>query len=147
MIFTDEKFEAVEGSCTGRTRVAGPIYGKVLLLGLLGLLAACGHRRVNVMRTPDQNLIAVGYSADRSESIFRANNDAQLYCERQKKDVVLLKEDTIYQGQYREDVTAAARTVGRVAGALGSAKGARASRTLSSPTDYKTTLEFLCSKE
>jgi hypothetical protein len=96
------------------------------------------------MHTPEQNMVAIGYSADRSGSIFRANNDAQLYCERQKKAVLFLKEDTVYQGQYDEDVTAAARTAGRVAGALGSSKGAQASRALSSPTDYKTTFEFGC---
>jgi hypothetical protein len=31
----------------------------VILLSLLGMLAACGHRRLNVMHTPEQNLIAV----------------------------------------------------------------------------------------
>jgi hypothetical protein len=96
------------------------------------------------MRTPEQSLVAVGYSAERSGSIFRANNDAQLYCERQKRDVVFLKQDTVYQGHYDEDVTSAARTAGRVAGALGSSKGARAGGALSSPTDYKTTFEFTC---
>jgi hypothetical protein len=96
------------------------------------------------MRTPDETLVAVGYSADRSGSVLRANNDAQLYCERQKKAPVRIKEATIYQGQYSEDVTAAARTAGRVADALGSAKGARAGRVLSSPTDYKTEFEFVC---
>ena len=122
----------------GRTKVA-------LLLGFLGLsMAACGARRLNVMHTPEQNMVAIGYSADRSGSILRADNDAQLYCERQKKAVVFLKENTVYQGQYDEDVTAAARTAGRVAGALGSSKGAQASRALSSPTDYKTTFEFGC---
>ena len=116
----------------------------ILLLGFLGLTAACGGRRVNVMRTPEQNLMAIGYSSDRSGSILRANDDAQLYCERQKRDVVYIKQDTVYQGQYDEDVTSAARTAGRVAGALGSAKGARTGRVLSSPTDYKTTFEFAC---
>jgi hypothetical protein len=116
----------------------------LLMLGLLAVLAGCGHRRLNVMRTPEQSLVAIGYSAERSDSVFRANNDAQEYCERQKKDVVFLKQDTIYQGRYDEDVTAAARTAGRVAGALGSTKAARASRALSSPTDYKTTFEFDC---
>jgi hypothetical protein len=116
----------------------------IILLSLLGMLAACGSRRVNVMHTPEQNLIAVGYSADRSGSLLRANDDAQIYCERQKKDVVFIKQDTVYQGQYDENVTSAARTAGRVAGALGSAQGARAGRSLSSSTDYKTTFEFVC---
>src|SRR5262245_11192332 len=129
MILREEKFHA---SATA-----------VLLLGLLGL-TACGPRRLNVMHVPGESLMAVGYSADRSGSIFRANNDAQEYCERKKKAVVFLKQDTIYQGQYNEDVTSAARTAGRVAGALGSSKGAQAGRALSSPTDYKTTFEFSC---
>jgi len=139
MILTDENFDRLEA---GRTRWTA--FGTVLLLGFLGLATACGSRRLNVMRTPEQNLIAIGYSADRSGSILRANDDAHLYCERQKKDVVFIKQDTEYQGRYDEDVATAARTAGRVAGALGSVKGARASGALSSPTDYKTTFEFDC---
>jgi hypothetical protein len=96
------------------------------------------------MQTPDETLIAVGYSAERSRSILRANDDAQEYCERLEKAVLFIKQDTIYQGQYNEDVTAAARTAGRVADALGSPRTGQASRALSSPTDYKTTLEFVC---
>jgi hypothetical protein len=96
------------------------------------------------MLTPEQNLIAVGYSAERSGSVLKANNDAQEYCDRRKKAVVFIKQDTAYQGQYNEDVTAVARTAGRVAGALGSSKGAQAGGALSSSTDYKTTFEFVC---
>jgi hypothetical protein len=117
----------------------------VLLLTILGLsAAACGPRRLNVMQTQQQTLITIGYSADRSRSIFRADNEAQLYCERRDKDVVFLKQDTIYQGHYDEEVTSAGRVAGRVAGALGSSKAAEASQALSSPTDYKTTFEFVC---
>ena len=139
MILRDENFAGVKGGSTGWT-----VFTTILLLCFLGLAANCGGRRVNVMRTPEENLIAIGYSADRSASILRANDDAHLYCERQKKDVVFIKQDTVYQGRYDEDVTATARTAGRVAGALGSVKGARASGALSSPTDYKTTFEFAC---
>jgi hypothetical protein len=96
------------------------------------------------MYTSQQTLMTIGYSADRSQSIFRANNEAQLYCDRRRQTVLFVNEETIYQGRYREDVTAGARTAGRVAGALGSPKAAAASRALSSPTDYKTTFEFLC---
>jgi len=123
-----------------KLRVGTPL----LTLGIVCLLAACGHRRLNVMYTPQQTLMTIGYSADRSQSIFRANNEAQLYCQRRDQTVAFVKEETIYQGRYREDVTAGARTAGRVAGALGSPKAASASRALSSPTDYKTTFEFLC---
>jgi len=119
-------------------------FGFVLLVLVSSLLGACGPRRLNVMQTPQKSLIAVGYSAERSDSILRANNDAQSYCSRQKQTVVFLHQDTVYQGQYDEDVTAAARTAGRVAGALGSLKGAQAGRALSSSTDYKTTFEFSC---
>ena len=76
--------------------------------------------------------------------IFEANNDAQMYCERRRQAVSFVKQDTIYQGQYAENVTVGARTAGHVAGALGSSKAAAASHALSSPTDYKTTFEFLC---
>lgn len=117
----------------------------LVVLGIVGLaMAACGHRRLNVMYTEQQTLVTIGYSADRSQSIFRANDEAQLYCQRRRQTVVFVKEDTVYQGRYREDVTAGARTAGRVAGALGSSKAAAASRALSSPTDYKTTFEFTC---
>ena len=116
-----------------------------LSLGTLCLsMAACGPRRLNVVHTTDETLMTVGYSADRSQSIFRADNEAQLYCERENSGVMFLKQDTIYQGHYNEEVTAAGRAAGRVVGALGSSEAARASRALSSPTDYKTTFEFLC---
>jgi hypothetical protein len=124
--------------------VAGVARLAVLLI-IVGLVAAaCGPRRLNVMYTPQQTLMTIGYSADRSQSIFRADNEAQLYCKRRHQGVVFLNQDTIYQGRYNEDVTAGARTAGRVAGALGSSKAAAASRALSSPTDYKTTFEFQC---
>src|ERR1700752_3058608 len=114
-----------------------------VVLVLLGLgMSACGPRRL--MHTAQETLVTVGYSADRSQSVFRADNEAQSYCERHKKDVLFIKQDTVYQGRYDEDVTAAARTAGRVAGALGNSDVARASRALSSPTDYKTTFEFNC---
>jgi len=115
-----------------------------LLVGVMGLATACGPRRLNVMHTPEQTLLTTGYSADRSQSIFRADNEALEYCERERSGVRLLKRETTYQGQYDEDVTAAGRVAGRVAGALGSSEAANASRALSSPTDYKTTFEFLC---
>ena len=117
----------------------------IAMLSIFALaLSACGPRRLNVMYTPQQTLVTIGYSADRSQSIFRADNEAQLYCQHRNLTVVSLKEDTIYQGRYDENITAGARTAGRVAGALGSSKAAAASRALSSPTDYKTTFEFLC---
>jgi len=119
--------------------------GLFLSVAILGIgMAACGPRRLNVMTTPEQTLMAIGYSADRSDSIFKANNDAQTYCERRHQTVSFVKQDTIYQGRYPENVTAGARTAGRVAGALGGSQAAAASRALSSPTDYQTTFEFLC---
>jgi hypothetical protein len=112
----------------------------ILCLGLMG----CGSRRLNVVQTTQQTLVSVGYSSDRSRSVFRADNDAQEYCERQGRGVLFIEQDTVYQGQYDEDITSAARAAGRVADALGSSEAARASGALSSPTDYKTTLEFRC---
>jgi len=117
MMLMDEKLATVQ-------RV-----GLFLSLVILGVgMAACGPRRLNVMSTPDQTLMAIGYSADRSDSIFKTNNDAQMYCERRRQTVSFVKQDTIYQGRYAENLTAGARTAGRVAGALGSSKAASASR-------------------
>src|SRR5437867_8708610 len=85
--------------------------GLFMSLAILGVgMAACGPRPLNVMATPDQKLMAIGYSADRSDSIFRANNDAQMYCERRRQTVSFVKQDTIYQGRYAENLTAGART-------------------------------------
>jgi hypothetical protein len=118
---------------------------RTILLAILAVSpASCGPRRLNVVQTAQQTLMTVGYSADRSQSIFRADNDAQEYCERRNQGVVFIKQDTIYQGRYNQNVTEAGRVAGRVAGALGSPKAAQASRALSSPTDYKTTFEFAC---
>src|SRR6476620_8268600 len=80
-----------------------------LLLVVLGM-SACGPRRLNVVHTVQETLVTVGYSAERSQSIFRADNEAQMYCERRKKGVLFIKQDTLYQGRYDEDVTATART-------------------------------------
>jgi hypothetical protein len=113
------------------------------ILGL-GMFACGGKRRLNVMQTPQQTLVTEGYSADRSQSVFRANNEAQEYCHRLERNVVLIGQETTYQGQYPENVTSAARTAGRVADALGSSRTGNATRSLSSPTDYKTTMEFKC---
>ena len=160
MTVTEQNFKMVGGKqagpwaagriCQGRSgpAVTGGIPKSAIVAFLLGILgfgaAACGPRRLNVMQTPDQTLMTVGYSAERSQSIFRAENEAQLYCQRKERTVVLLKEDTVYQGHYNEEVTSAARAAGRVADALGNRETGRASRALSSPTDYKTTFEFLC---
>src|SRR5207302_7950766 len=105
------------------------------------LVVVSVHRCLDGMTTPDQTLMEIGYSADRSDSIFRANNDEQMYCERRRQTVSFVKQDTVYQGQYSENVTAGARAAGRVADALGSSKAAAASGALPSPTDYKATLE------
>jgi hypothetical protein len=125
---------------------SGMPFVKIAVVGALcfGLASCGGKRRLNVMHTQNQTLVTNGFSADRSQSIFRANNEAQEYCERQEKGVVLVNEETSYQGKYPEDVTSAARAAGRVADALGSPRTAGATRALSSPTDYKTTLEFRC---
>ncbi len=144
MMVTEEKSEMV-GRAANHVGWWFRRLGLFLSLAILGVgMAACGPRRLNVMNTPQQTLMAIGYSADRSDSIFKANNDAQMYCERRHQTVSFVNQDTIYQGRYSENVTAGARTAGRVAGALGSSTAAAASRALSSPTDYKTTFEFLC---
>jgi hypothetical protein len=118
------------------------VVAAAVLVGLA--LTACGERRLNVMQSPNRTLVTTGYSAERSQSIFRANNEALEYCDRREGTVTMIRQETVYEGQYDEDLTSAGRVAGRVAGALGSNEAANASRALSSPTDYKTTLEFLC---
>lgn len=148
MMFMEERISNIPRGGARRPsspRLSSTSIAASLLAAVLGLsVAACGPRRLNVMQTTQNTLVTVGYSSDRSNSIFIADNEAQEYCQRQNKTVVFLNQDTVYQGRYNEDVTAAARTAGRVADALGSSKAARASGALSSSTDYKTTFEFLC---
>jgi hypothetical protein len=137
--------ETVEAEYTRPGSGSGPATAGLLLVVLgLGATACGGPRRLNVVLTPEQTLVATSYSAERSRSILGANDEAQLYCERRERTVVFLEQKTVYQGQYDEDVTSAARAAARVAGALGNQEAAEASRALSSPTDYKTTFEFLC---
>jgi hypothetical protein len=95
----------------------------ILLVAVAVTTAGCGPRRLNVVQTTQQTLIAVGYSADRSQSIFRADDEAQEYCERRRQGVVFIKQDTVYQGRYNQDVTEAGRVAGRVAGGTGQPQG------------------------
>jgi hypothetical protein len=115
----------------------------VVVIGA-GMTACGGQRRLNVMSTPQQTLMAIGYSADRSASVINANNEAQIYCERRSQTVSIVNQETVYQGQYPENVASNARTAARVADALGSSKAAAASRAVSTPRDYRTNFEFLC---
>ena len=119
---------------------SGPLL--IIVLGMTG--AGCAPRRLNVMYTPQQTLMTTGYASERDGSILAAQHEAQRFCERQGRYVVAIKQDTVYQGSYDEQLSTVMKTAGRVAGIAGSPEGARAGRVLSAPTDYKTSFEFRC---
>ena len=63
------------------------------------------------------------YAANRSEAIMNTTREVERYCrEHGGGSVRVVHEETVYQGQLDEQVGAA----------------------LGSPTDYKTTVEFVC---
>ncbi len=89
----------------------------------------------------------MGYAADRSESILNITRQAEDYCRKYGSSIRVLREETQYQGQLGEQATLAARTVSKLASVFGGSQASQASQAgaaLSSPTDYKTTIEFVC---
>ena len=56
----------------------------------------------------------------------------------------VVREETVYQGQLDEQIGATAQALGRVASAMGNAQAGQAGAAMGSPTDYKTTVEFIC---
>ena len=112
----------------------------VVMLGIAGCASAPPH----VVATPRNTLLAVRYHANRSTAILRAHRDARRFCGEQGRVPMVLKEDTVYQGRYDETVNESAKIAGRVADIYGSSEGASLGRVLSSPTDYKSTVEFTC---
>lgn len=89
----------------------------------------------------------MGYAADRSESILSVTRQTEDYCRAHGGSLRVLREETQYQGQLGEKTSLAARTVGKLASVFGGSQASQASQAsaaLSSSTDYKTTIEFVC---
>ena len=85
------------------------------------------------------------YAASRSEAILNITREAERYCrEHGGGSVRVVRENTVYQGQLDEQVGATAQAVGRVAAAMGNAQAGQVGAAIGSPTDYKTTVEFVC---
>ncbi len=120
-------------------------------VGVLLSLVGCATpprppRPPRVTYSPDHHLLTVGYDADRLDSIFRAQHEAQRYCwefENHQK-MLTLNQSTIYQGRFDEQLTEAAKVAGRAGSVLGQPDVDKARQIMSSGTDYKTTVEFQC---
>ena len=85
------------------------------------------------------------YAGDRSEAILKTNREAERYCKEHGGGFVrVVREETVYQGQLDERVGATAQALSRVASAIGNAQAGQAGAAVASPTDYKTTVEFVC---
>jgi hypothetical protein len=114
----------------------------LVLFGLVGCATTPG---ASIMYSPHGNLLAVGYDADRSESTLKTQRAAQQHCQQQgNQRIQLLSTVTVYQGRFDQTTTEAAKAAGDVAWVYGEWEAAQAGRALSSPTDYKTTIEFTC---
>ena len=115
------------------------------LAGLLMLgVAGCATPEASIMLSPHNNWLAVGYDESRSDSILKTQRTAERHCQTQSKQMQLLSTVTVYQGQVPEEVNAAAKAARDAAWVYGDFKGSELGRTLSSDTDYKTTIEFRC---
>ena len=86
----------------------------------------------------------MGYDESRSRSVLKTQRAAEQHCQQQTKRMQLLSTVTVYQGQVPEEVNAAAKAARDAAWIYGDFKGSEVGRTLSSDTDYKTTIEFRC---
>lgn len=115
---------------------------RILMALCSGVLAGCatgaaGARGASVQLT--------SYAATRSEAIMQTTRQAEDYCRAHSRPAVrLLREETVYQGQLDEDISATAQTAAKVAAVFGSQQAGQAGTALSSPTDYKTTINFVC---
>jgi len=96
--------------------------------------------------TPQGTLLTVGYDGDRTGSILEAEREAGRYCWNFEggKQVLVIRETTIYQGRIDEQIAEAANIAGKVGEMIGSPEAVRGGRALSSADDYKTTVEFEC---
>ncbi len=118
------------------------IWSCIVVLAVLGCATV---PEANIMLSPQHNWLAIGYDQDRSESILKTNQAAQHQCRQQgQKHVLLLSEVTVYQGRFDQSIAEAAKTAGQVVSVYGSVEGGQIGQALSSSTDYRTTIEFLC---
>jgi hypothetical protein len=94
---------------------------------------------------PGSRRQVLGYAASRSDAIVQTMQKAEAYCRnRGGLQPQVLREETVYQGRLDERVGAAAEAFGRVATAMGNAQAGQAGAAVGSPTDYKTTVDFVC---
>ena len=104
-------------------------------------------RRPDVVALPNGHLATVGYSEERTRSSIKAQREAMRYCwefEGQKKPLIF-SESTVYQGQFDRQISETAKVAGKVGEVVwGDPTIADAGAVLSSPSDYKTTVEFQC---
>lgn len=91
--------------------------------------------------------IVVGDDAGTSSSILKAQRASESFCRKRGNQMVMvLREETLYQGRVDETINEAAKAASRVAMIYGGVEGAQAGRALGlgSETDYKTTIECSC---
>ncbi|PIQ84307.1 MAG: hypothetical protein COV75_03015 [Candidatus Omnitrophica bacterium CG11_big_fil_rev_8_21_14_0_20_63_9] len=116
----------------------------VLAVGVAGCASLMGPEAA-ITATSSNTLVATGYDEDKSTSILKAEKSVHQHCRKQGGKIpVIAKQQTVYQGAYDPTVSESAKAAGRVASIYGSFEGYAVSQTLSSPTDYKTTIEFAC---
>ena len=114
---------------------------RMMVAVLSGSLAGCATG--TALRGPSVQLS--GYATTRSEAILQTNRKAEDYCRAHgHPSMRVLREETVYQGQLDEQINTTAQTAARVAAVFGSQQAGQAGAALASPTDYKTTLNFLC---
>ena len=123
------------------TRRSRLLVGTALAFG--ACMAGCGT--AGTARYPRGQVRFTGYAADRSQSILNTTRQADDYCRTHGGGLArVTREETVYEGQFDQRVGAAATALGRVASAMGNSQAGQAGAAVASPTDYKTTIEFIC---
>jgi hypothetical protein len=116
-----------------------PITVTVVALASVILSVGCAHTKtvnakVNVMKQSGGTVLAVSSSSAEGIAYDGAKVKAEEYCFKQKKDFVVVKEESAYQGG---DKTAAG-----IAGAVGGLFGKKTSN--ANLDDYKVKMIFKC---
>lgn len=118
-----------------------------LLPAIAVLLTACASSTTTPTTLPSHTLMkeggvyqTSGYGLAQDESEKSATFNANQSCSMFKKQPVVIKIDSKYQGTVGEDVN---KTVNMVSGILKSVTGKNYGTT-ATDKDYKTTLEFRC---
>ena len=86
-------------------------YLALVVLSVVG--CATAPSRPNVTYSPNHNLLAVGYDADRLDAIWKAEGEAKRYCWNYQNHQIalMLNESTVYQGRFDEPVVEARASV------------------------------------